>query len=49
MPKDNKKDIDDVPAEVREDIKFILVETVDEVLKAALKPKLVKHKVAVSD
>ncbi|MDO8673015.1 MAG: endopeptidase La, partial [Dehalococcoidia bacterium] len=49
LPKDNKKDIDDVPAEVREDIKFILVETVDEVLKAALKPKLVKHKVAVSD
>jgi len=36
LPKDNKKDLEDVPAQVRRDVKFIFVEEVDEVLKAAL-------------
>ncbi len=35
-PKDNKKDLDDIPAEVKRDVKFIFVEEVEEALKIAL-------------
>ncbi|WP_445489645.1 endopeptidase La [Niallia sp. 03133] len=35
-PKDNEKDLDDIPESVREDLEFILVSHVDEVLKHAL-------------
>lgn len=36
LPKDNEKDIDDIPESVREDLEFVLVSHVDEVLKHAL-------------
>jgi ATP-dependent Lon protease len=36
LPKRNEKDLDDVPKEVREEMKFILAERVDEVIDAAL-------------
>jgi len=36
IPKRNEKDLPDVPAEVKEELEFILVEAVDEVLAAAL-------------
>ncbi len=36
IPKRNEKDLPDVPAEVKEELEFILVEAVDEVLSAAL-------------
>ena len=36
LPKDNEKDLKDVPQEVRDDLEFVLVETVEEVLKEAL-------------
>lgn len=36
LPKHNQADLDDVPATVREQLTFILVDTVDEVLAAAL-------------
>ncbi|TSC91909.1 MAG: ATP-dependent Lon protease [Parcubacteria group bacterium Licking1014_17] len=36
LPKDNKKDMEDIPAEIRKDLKFIFVSNIDEVLKAAL-------------
>lgn len=36
LPKRNEADLDDVPETVREKVKFILVDTVDEVLEAAL-------------
>ena len=36
IPKDNKKDLVDVPKKVKDDIKIITVETADEVLKIAL-------------
>ena len=36
LPRHNEKDLDDLPEEVRENMSFILVDTVDEVLKAAL-------------
>jgi ATP-dependent Lon protease len=38
LPKQNEKDLDDVPEEVRKALKFILVKQVDEVFKAALLP-----------
>ena len=37
MPKDNEKDLDDVPQSVKEDITFIPVSTIDEVLQQALR------------
>jgi len=36
LPKRNEADLEDVPEDVREQMKFVLVETVDEVLAAAL-------------
>ena len=36
IPKDNEKDLADVPPEVQSDLNFCLVETLDEVLKVAL-------------
>ena len=42
IPKDNEKDLIDIPKKVREDIKITTVETVDEVLKIALKNVLKK-------
>ena len=44
IPKDNEKDLVDVPKKVREDIKMTGVETVDEVLKIALKKELKRVK-----
>jgi ATP-dependent Lon protease len=39
LPKDNKKDLDEIPKKVRDRIRFILVEHMDEVLEAALADK----------
>ncbi|RDU36282.1 endopeptidase La [Neobacillus piezotolerans] len=36
LPKDNEKDIDDIPESVRNEMQFVLVSHVDEVLKHAL-------------
>ncbi len=36
LPKDNEKDIDDIPESIRSDMKFILVAHIDEVLSRAL-------------
>jgi ATP-dependent Lon protease len=38
LPKRNENDLEDLPEEVRESMKFIFVETVDDVLTAALEP-----------
>jgi ATP-dependent Lon protease len=38
LPKRNAQDLDDVPDEVKKSMKFVFVETVDEVLDAALEP-----------
>jgi len=46
LPKENKKDLEDVPAEVLQDLKFKFVSHMDEVLEIALTkpmPKLKKH------
>lgn len=39
IPKKNENDLDDLPEEVRDSLKFILAEKVDDVLAAALLPK----------
>ena len=36
-PSDNKKDLEDIPKEVKKDLKFVFVKTMDDVLKVALK------------
>lgn len=38
LPKRNEQDLDDVPDEIKKTMKFIFVESVDEVLDAALEP-----------
>ena len=38
LPKRNSFDLDDVPEEIKNEMKFIYVETMDEVLQAALEP-----------
>lgn len=38
LPKQNEKDLDDIPEEVREGLEFVMVERVDEVFEAALEP-----------
>ncbi|MBI4843788.1 MAG: endopeptidase La [Nitrospirae bacterium] len=37
IPKRNRKDLEEIPKYIKKDIEFILVDTMDEVLKAALK------------
>jgi ATP-dependent Lon protease len=39
LPKRNEFDLDDVPEEIRKKIQFVFVETVDDVLEAALDKK----------
>ncbi|MEZ4832481.1 MAG: endopeptidase La [Caldilineaceae bacterium] len=41
LPKRNEADLDDIPENVRNDLHFVLVDTVDEVLAAALEPSSV--------
>ncbi len=38
LPKQNEQDVDDVPDEIRKVMKFIYVDTVDEVIECALEP-----------
>jgi ATP-dependent Lon protease len=38
LPRQNKQDLDDVPDEIKKDMKIIFVDTVDEVIEAALVP-----------
>ena len=44
LPKRNEHDLDDVPAEIKKKIKFIFVETVDEVFDAALEKRRTRVK-----
>ena len=46
-PKDNKKDLEDVPKEVLRDLKFIFVSHMDEVLDVALLKPLKKQQVEI--
>ena len=42
IPKENKKDLVDIPKKVKDDVKITTVETADEVLKIALTKELKK-------
>jgi len=46
LPKDNKKDLEEIPAKVKKDIKFEFVEHMDEVLKIVLKTRNKERKKA---
>ena len=37
IPKDNKKDMEDIPEKVMKDIRFVFASSLDEVLKIAIK------------
>ena len=37
LPLENKKDIEDIPKEIKKDMKFFFVKTMEDVLKVALK------------
>jgi len=39
IPKQNEKDLDDIPKNLKKDMKFIFVETMDEVISSALRKK----------
>jgi ATP-dependent Lon protease len=39
LPKRNEKDLEDIPANVRGEMRFIFVETMDDVLEHALEPR----------
>jgi ATP-dependent Lon protease len=40
LPKANEADLDDVPQEIRDDLSFVLVEHLDEILEKALTPEV---------
>jgi ATP-dependent Lon protease len=40
LPKKNEGDLEDIPQEIREKVKFVLVDKLDEVLREALNPKV---------
>ncbi|MFH1183486.1 MAG: endopeptidase La [Chloroflexota bacterium] len=44
LPERNKHDLEDVPAEIKESMKFVFVQTVDDVLSASLEPAAPKAK-----
>jgi ATP-dependent Lon protease len=39
LPKRNEQDLDDIPEEIKKTMKFVFVETVDDVLDSALEAK----------
>ncbi|MDP2727061.1 MAG: S16 family serine protease, partial [Dehalococcoidia bacterium] len=45
LPKDNEKDLEEVPAQVREQLCFVFVEHMDEVLREALAERVEEEKV----
>jgi ATP-dependent Lon protease len=44
IPKDNESDLEEVPADVRQDLNIVLAEFVDDVLNTALHPEAVEEK-----
>jgi ATP-dependent Lon protease len=49
LPKKNEKDLEEVPEQVKKDLKFHFVQKMDEVIKIALKPKTMKRKQRARD
>jgi len=48
LPLRNERDLEDVPEEVRQQMKFVFVETVDDILRMALEPKPAARKARVT-
>jgi ATP-dependent Lon protease len=44
IPRDNESDLEEVPADVRQDLNIVLAEFVDDVLNTALHPEVVEEK-----
>ena len=40
LPKRNEADLDDIPADLRKEMQLVLIESIDEVLREALTPRL---------
>jgi ATP-dependent Lon protease len=47
VPRGNKKDLDEVPARVRQQMAFTFVDHMDEVLNVALKPEVESERTTV--
>ncbi|MCL5257063.1 MAG: endopeptidase La, partial [Chloroflexi bacterium] len=45
LPKDNERDLTDVPEDIKRDLQFVFVDHMDEVLNVALLPKQMEEKV----
>ena len=43
LPRENERDLEDIPEEVRDDLSFVLVDTIDDVLEEALDIHLPKY------
>jgi ATP-dependent Lon protease len=43
LPRRNERDLEDLPADVREKMTFVLVDRIDEALKAGLSDKVVRE------
>ncbi len=46
LPRRNERDLDEIPEDLRRELEFVLVDRVDEVLEAALRPEVVEPPVA---
>ncbi len=44
IPKRNKKDLEEIPKDIRKDMEFIFAETMDDVLAVALKDETLKNR-----
>jgi len=40
LPKDNEKDLEEVPQDIKNKLEFVLVENIDQVLDMVLKPQV---------
>ena len=49
LPKRNEADLDDLPAELREEMTFVLAETLDDVLAAAMPPAFLTQRPGIDD
>ncbi|MEG6523154.1 endopeptidase La [Desulfotomaculum sp. 1211_IL3151] len=49
MPKDNKKDLEDIPVNIKKHLEFILVEHIDQVLEIALLEKEIDHTTTIME
>ena len=49
MPRDNKKDLEDIPVNIKKQLEFLLVEHIDQVLEIALLEKEIDHTTTIME